>query len=103
MESGALVAAAERGALSSLWYLGLNDNHFSDAGLAALATMLVDGALPRLEFVTASSEQSSDEAQLAAVRAAGPLATARREPRTHSGSRSAGVLPNRFGKFVRWR
>ena len=50
-------------ALCNAWYLGLNDNLFTDAGLKMLERSLQAGALPRLEFFTASSANSSCEAQ----------------------------------------
>ena len=63
---GALVdAMGVSGRFHKLWYLGLSDNTFSDAGLLALEGAIEAGGLPRLEFLTASSDASSDERQKA--------------------------------------
>mmetsp|Transcript_88473 Transcript_88473/g.122218 ORF Transcript_88473/g.122218 Transcript_88473/m.122218 type:complete len:177 (-) Transcript_88473:91-621(-) len=49
--------------LSNVWYLGFNNNAFSNDGLRVLEEALAKGALPRLEFFTASSPQSTSEMQ----------------------------------------
>ena len=55
-----LLTALSRGALTKLWYLGLDDNQYlTDAGLRVLNEGIAGGALPRLEFVTASGPSSS--------------------------------------------
>lgn len=59
----ALVGAMGCDALERLWYLGLSDNAFTDAGLAELEAALAAGGLRRLEFLTASSGQSSQRRQ----------------------------------------
>jgi hypothetical protein len=58
------VAAAAAGALRNMWYLGLNDNQFTDEGLVAIGASLSAGALPKLEFLTVQgSSASADAAQ----------------------------------------
>lgn len=52
-------------ALYNTWYLGLNDNAFTNEGLNVLETALAGAALPRLEFITASSPNSTAAAQQA--------------------------------------
>jgi len=55
----ALVSAIERGALRNCWYLGFNDTELTDHGLEMLRECLIGGGLPKLEFFTASSAQST--------------------------------------------
>lgn len=60
----ALVAALERGALRNAWYLGLSDDAvLTDDGLRTLEASVASGALPRLEFLTASGPHTSDAAR----------------------------------------
>ena len=59
----ALQAAAGRGALSNLWYLGVAENPFTDDGLRSLAAAIRAGALPKIDFVTAATPTTSADAQ----------------------------------------